>query len=259
MTAPVFVADPDDLASALVGGTVRLDGAEGRHAAAVVRVGAGDAVDLVDGRGRRARGIVEEVDGRSAIVIRVHSVRDDPDPGLRLTVVQALPKGDRGELAVELLTEVGVDAIVPWAAAHCIAQWRGERVDRGLRKWTDAAHAAGKQSRRARFPAVAGLASTEDVVGRIASASLALVLDEEADAPLAAVPLPSTGEVVVIVGPEGGLAASERAEFAAAGAHAVRLGPTVLRTSTAGMAAAAVILARTGQWSAPATHPSVEG
>ena len=259
MTAAVFVADAGDLASASVGSTVRLAGAEGRHAAAVARIVVGEEVDLVDGRGRRASGVVEELDGRTAVIVRIHTVGDEPLPALRLTVVQALPKGDRGELAVELLTEVGVDAIVPWSAAHCIAQWRGERADKGLRKWSDAAHAAGKQSRRARFPDVAGIASTRDVVALMAAASLALVLDEASDEPLADASLPEAGEIVVVVGPEGGLTASEREEFAAAGALAVRLGPTVLRTSTAGAVAASVILARSGRWSAPSAPASVEG
>jgi 16S rRNA (uracil1498-N3)-methyltransferase len=180
--------------------------------------------------------------------VRIDDVHDEPAPVPMITVVQALPKGDRGELAVELLTEIGVDVIVPWAARNCVVQWKGERGQRGHRKWTDAAHAAAKQSRRARFPIVAPLSTTADVEARIREAGLALVLHEEAVDLLADVVPPTHGELLVIVGPEGGIAPDESDRFEAAGARAVRLGPTVLRTSSAGIAAVAVLLARTSRW-----------
>ncbi len=173
----------------------------------------------------------------------------------RIVVVQALPKGERGELAVELLTEIGADAIVPWAATRCVTQWKGERAERGQRRWADAAHAAAKQARRARFPEIRGLAGTAEVAGLVRAATLAMVLHETARAPISDLVLPPVGDVVVVVGPEGGLTDAELELLTASGATAVRLGPTVLRTSSAGIAAVAALLASSARW----REPMVEG
>ena len=241
MTAPVF------LCSDLDGDRVVLSGAEGRHAATVRRLRVGEHADLTDGRGLVVSGMVSSLSPES-VTFSVLSRRSVPRPSPALTVVQALPKGDRGELAVETMTEVGVDTIVPWAAEHSVAVWRGEKASRGVSRWRTAAREAAKQSRRAWLPSVASLASTESVVSLISSAALAVVLEGSATATLSMVSLPSSGEIVLIVGPEGGVSPAERAAFAAAGAVECRLGPTVLRTSTAGVAAAAVISARTPRW-----------
>jgi 16S rRNA (uracil1498-N3)-methyltransferase len=163
-------------------------------------------------------------------------------------VVQALPKGDRGELAVETMTETGVDAIVPWAAARCVTQWRAERGAKALAKWRSTAREAAKQSRRLRFPDVADLMTTRQVADLLARAAFAAVLHEEGSQPLAVAALPDDGDIVLVVGPEGGVAPDELDAFAAAGAKPYRLGPTVLRTSTAGVAATALLLGRTGRW-----------
>ena len=249
MTAPVFVVPEADLATATVGGVVRVAGPEGRHAVTVRRLAVGELVALVDGTGRRASGVVAEVVDRQTFDVDITAYETEPAPQPRLVVVQALPKGERGELAVELLTEVGVDVIVPWAAANCVTQWRPDRTERAHRRWDDAAVAAAKQARRARFPVVAELASTSDVVALIASAGQALVLHESATAPIGEVRVVDAGDLVLVVGPEGGLTPVELAAFAEAGATAVRLGPSVLRTSSAGMAAASVVLASSGRWS----------
>ncbi len=214
----------------------------------VRRLAAGEGLDLVDGQGRRVTGTVSAVVDRSALDVAVQSVEDEPAPQPRVVVVQALPKGDRGELAVELLTEIGVDVIVPWAAANCVTQWKGDRVERAHRRWADAAQAAAKQARRAWFPVVEPLASTADVLARIGQASTALVLHEQGRTAIAAVPAPAHGELVLVVGPEGGLTPAERASLSAAGAAEVRLGPSVLRTSSAGIAAVAALLAPTARW-----------
>lgn len=161
-------------------------------------------------------------------------------------VVQALPKGDRGELAVETMTEVGVDEIVR-GPRRAVTRWKPERREKA-RRWRAAAREAGKQARRGRLPVVADPASTDDVAGRIGAASLALVLHEEAAAPLSAVRPPADGEIVLVIGPEGGITEEELELFAGAGGRVTRLGPTVLRTSTAGVAAASVLLAATGRW-----------
>jgi 16S rRNA (uracil1498-N3)-methyltransferase len=248
VTPPVFVVPPADLAHAQVGGTVRISGAEGRHAVAVRRMTVGESLSLVDGEGRRVGAEVSAVVDRSSLDAMVTAVADEAPPTPRMVVVQALPKGERGELAVELMTEAGVDAIVPWAAANCVTQWKGERADRGHRRWVDAARAAGKQSRRTRFPVVEPIASTADVVARVADAALAVVLHEHATTPISEIRAPAGGDVVLVVGPEGGLTDEEVSRLAAAGAHPVRLGPSVMRTSSAGIAALCVLLAPTPRW-----------
>jgi 16S rRNA (uracil1498-N3)-methyltransferase len=240
VTPPLFLLDalPD-------GDTVELDGEEGHHAARVKRLGAGESVLVSDGRGTLLHCTVRGVrpDGLS-LVVDGRTVVQQGDP--RLVVVQALPKGERAELAVEVLTELGADEIVPWAAARSVTQWQGARGERALERWRRTAREAAKQSRRAWVPAVAPLASTAAVAARL-QAGCGLVLHESAPARLVDVPLPATGEVVVVVGPEGGVTGDELASFAQA--TAVRLGDPVLRTSTAGAAALAVLSARLGRWS----------
>ena len=138
--------------------------------------------------------------------------------------MQALPKGDRGPLAVDLATELGVDRIVPWTAARCVTRWRDDRVEKGVAKWRAAARAASKQSRRPRLPEVTEPMSTREVCGLLADVDLALVLHERARRPLAELDIPRAGTVAVVVGPEGGLTDGEVVAFRAAGAQAVRLG-----------------------------------
>ncbi|QKG26254.1 16S ribosomal RNA methyltransferase RsmE [Actinomadura verrucosospora] len=239
----MFLAEPGRLRA----DRVVLDGAEGRHAATVRRLRPGERVDLTDGAGLLAECVVAAAD-KASLTLDVLARRTDPEPAPRLVVVQALPKGDRGELAVETMTEAGVDEIVPWAAARCVTQWRPERREKALGRWRNTAREAAKQARRSRLPEVADLASTGDVAARIAAASLALVLHEDAEEPLSAVRPPEGGEIVLVVGPEGGIADEELERFAAAGGRLTRLGPTVLRTSTAGVAAASVLMAATGRW-----------
>ncbi|KFG75579.1 16S rRNA (uracil(1498)-N(3))-methyltransferase [Streptomyces mutabilis] len=248
MTAPVFVVDalgPGDLP----GGEYVLDGPEGRHAVSVKRLRPGEDVVLTDGRGRWAEGVVKAAEGKDRLVVTDLTVHGEPPQQPRITVVQALPKGDRGELAVETMTEVGVDAIVPWAASRCITQWKGDRGLKALGKWRATAREAGKQSRRVRFPDVADAATSKQVASLLADADFAAVLHESGEEPLAAAELPTTGDIVLVVGPEGGVSPEELALFAEAGARPYRLGRSVLRTSTAGTAATAVLLARTGRWS----------
>ncbi|MEO3768054.1 16S rRNA (uracil(1498)-N(3))-methyltransferase [Streptomyces sp. B5E4] len=249
MTAPVFVAEAAVLDAARPGAVLALTGPEGRHAVSVRRLRAGEDVVLTDGAGRGAYGTVAGAEGRDRLLVTCTEVREEPAPRPRLTVVQALPKGDRGELAVETMTETGVDAVVPWAAARCVTQWRAERGRKSLAKWRATAREAGKQARRLRFPEIAALHSTKELLPLLAGAAFTAVLHEEGAAPLAAAALPEAGEIVLVVGPEGGVAPEELAAFAEAGAGAYRLGPSVLRTSTAGTAAGAVVLAATGRWS----------
>jgi 16S rRNA (uracil1498-N3)-methyltransferase len=232
------------LAGVGVGATVVVEGAEGHHAVAVRRLAVGEPVVLTDGAGHMASCEVTST-GKSRLEALVRSVTTEPAPVPEVVVVQALAKGERGELAVELLTEVGASGIVPWAASRSVAVWRGERAAKSLVKWQATAREAAKQARRAWFPEVAPLASTADVAALIADAPLALVLHEEATAPL---PDVVPDRVVLVVGPEGGLSPDELTAFEAAGAHTVHLGREVLRTSTAGAAALSALLSRTSRW-----------
>jgi 16S rRNA (uracil1498-N3)-methyltransferase len=240
---PVFLAPAGELG----GDVIVLSGPEGRHGATVRRLTPGERADVTDGAGNLAECVVTQAGG-GVLHLAVRSRRAEPPADPAVVVVQALPKGDRGPLAVELMTEAGVDVIVPWPAQRCVTQWHGERGERALARWRATAREAAKQARRTRFPEVAGLASTPDVIRAVESAALAVLLDPGADSALSTVPLPSSGDLVVIVGPEGGLSPAETAALAGAGAMAAHLGPTVLRTSTAGLVAASVMLSRAGRW-----------
>jgi 16S rRNA (uracil1498-N3)-methyltransferase len=235
------------LSGARRGATVELGGDEAHHAVAVRRLRVGEPRLLTDGVGTSVTGTVTET-GKRRLVVTVDDVRTPPRPEPEVTVVQALPKGDRGELAVEVLTEIGVATIVPWAATRSVAVWRGERAAKSLARWRSTAHEAAKQSRRAWFPEVSDLATTDDVRRIVAEADLALVLHEAAGTALAGHAVPPSGSVVLVVGPEGGLTDDEVSAFEAEGADAVRLGAEVLRSSTAGLAAVAALLARTPRW-----------
>jgi 16S rRNA (uracil1498-N3)-methyltransferase len=241
-TPPLFLVD------ALPGGTsFVLDGAEGHHAAVVRRLAAGAVLVLSDGAGGAADCVVTGP-APGGLRLAVTAVRRLDPPSPRFVLVQALAKGDRGELAVELAVELGVDLVVPWSAARSVTRWDGPRGQKSLERWRSTARAAAKQSRRAWVPSVGELASTRAVAGLIGAAAGALVLHEAAEAPLASVPLPGSGDLVLVVGPEGGLDDVELAAFTDAGATAVRLGDPVLRTSTAGAAALAALSSRTGRW-----------
>jgi 16S rRNA (uracil1498-N3)-methyltransferase len=241
MSRPVFLSDDLDT------GPLVLRGAEGRHAATVRRLRVGEQVDVVDGRGARALCTVTAI-GRDVVELDVVDRVQEPAAQPRLVLVQALAKGDRGELAVELATEVGIDEVVPWAAERCVVRWEGSRGDRALERWRSTGREAGKQSRRARLPVVSPLAGTREVLDRVRASSAAMVLHEAAEVPLASVPLPVGGDVVLVVGPEGGLTDAELDALVAAGGTAVRLGRSVLRASSAGAVAAAVVSARTPRW-----------
>jgi 16S rRNA (uracil1498-N3)-methyltransferase len=240
---PLFLVPPGDLTT----GTVTLSGPEGHHAAAVRRLRPGERADVTDGAGTIATGTVLSVT-RDSVTLEVQAIQEVPPPDPRITVVQALPKGDRGELAVELMTEVGVDTIVPWSAHRSVARWQGDRGARSLTKWQSTARESSKQSRRPWFPEIPPLASLADVAKRTSAAPLTVVLEADAKSPLSTLALPAHGEIILIVGPEGGITVAERTALREAGATEAHLGPTVLRTSTAGAAAAAVLLTRTARW-----------
>ena len=245
-TAPLFLLDP--LPDA---GPARLDGAEGRHAATVKRLRPGEAVLLSDGRGGLAHAVVDAA-GRDTVDLTISERADVAPPAPRVLLAQALVKGDRGELAVELATEAGVDAILPWRAARCVARWEaGPRGEKALTRWRTTAREAAKQARRPWLPVVEEPVTTAALACRVAATGAALVLHEAAAERLADVPLPADGELLLVVGPEGGVTDEEIDALVAAGARTVRLGPEVVRASTAAAVALGALGVLTGRWGVP--------
>ncbi|WP_292831996.1 16S rRNA (uracil(1498)-N(3))-methyltransferase [Microbacterium sp.] len=230
-------------ASAAVGEDLVLSGAEAHHAI-VRRVREGEGVTVGDGAGTWLAGTVAVVKPKE-VVVRVTSVAFQPSPRPRLVLAQALAKGDRDELAVQAATEIGVDEILPWQAARSVSRWSDDKAAKGVARWQAIAREASKQAHRAWVPSIATPKSTAEIAAR---PGMLLVLEPAASARLSQVELPTEGDIVVIVGPEGGVASEELAELERAGASCVRLGDTVLRTSTAGPAALALTSARLGRW-----------
>jgi 16S rRNA (uracil1498-N3)-methyltransferase len=228
-----------------------VDGEAGFHAATVRRIRRGETLILGDGVGGLARCAVED-SGRDGLQARVVDRWQIPPVEPPVTVIQALPKTERSELAIELATEAGADSFVAWRAARCVARWEGPRAEKGLRRWRAVARAAAQQSRRAYIPSVDGVLTTESLTQRIsdavASGASVLALHESAGAHLTDLPLAQAKSVMVVVGPEGGIARDELAALTHAGAVAVRLGPTVLRTSTAAAVALGALGVLTPRW-----------
>lgn len=250
MVATLFYLDelPD------VGALAVVDGDEGFHAATVRRIRPGEALVLGDGAGGLARCLVEHA-GREGLRARVQS-RWTLEPGTPpVTVVQALPKSERSELAIESATEAGADAFVAWQAARCVAQWDGARADKGLRRWRAVVRSAARQSRRAHIPTVDGVLSTKALTARVraevAAGGAVLALHESATDRIADVAVAQANSLTLVIGPEGGIAPDEIAALTGAGAVTVRLGPTVLRTSTAAAVALGALGVLTSRWDAP--------
>ena len=229
MSDALFLARFDQVR---IGGIVEVTGDEARHAVVVKRTVPGESVILADGAGRAVRGRVVAAE-KNRLALEVTEILASPPRAHRFVVAQALAKGDRSELAVEIMTELGVDEILAWQASRSIVRWQGERGAKSLGRWAATAREATKQSRRFRIPEVSA-ADTSRVVERIGAAELALVLHESAEKTLSRVNLPEAGEILLIVGPEGGISPDELERFQQAGAVPVRISDGVLRTSTAG-------------------------
>ncbi|GAA1756612.1 16S rRNA (uracil(1498)-N(3))-methyltransferase [Agromyces humatus] len=241
----LYLDESLDLVELAPGAIVELSGDEARHAVTVSRVRPGERVSIGDGRGVLVRGTVTET-GPKRLAIEADEVFVDERPSPHITLVQALAKGDRDELAVQAATELGVDAIVPWAAARSVSRWEGPKAEKGRQRWAAIVREAVKQSMRAWLPRVGPLATTAELPDRLAGVRMLLL------EPTAATALTDLGpdgrDLALVVGPEGGIAPAELERLIAAGAESVRLGASVLRTSTAGPAAIAVLNARLGRW-----------
>ena len=248
MADTLFYAD----AIPVVGQRAFVDGDEGFHAATVRRIRPGEKLVLSDGDGTLARCEVEETSKRgfTAQVLERWTL---PRPHPSVTVAQGIPKSERSELAIELATEAGADDFVGWQADRCVARWDGERAEKGLRRWRAVARSAARQSRRGYIPSIDGPVATaahaDLVAARVGSGGLVLALHESADRPLAELPVAQADSIMLIVGPEGGISDTELDRLAEAGATAVRLGPTVLRTTTAAAVALGALGVLTARWS----------
>ncbi len=273
MSNPVFYAAPGDLAPLTPGDSFTLGGAEGRHAATVKRLAAGEPVDMCDGAGLRLVCTVTGAD-KSSLTVEVREVLHEPAAVPAFTLVQALAKGDRDELAVETATGLGIDAVFPWQAERSIVRWKMDKAVKGPEKWRAVVAAAAKQARRSSVPVVGPLLGTAGVCEQIAAAGLALILHGDATESVADIarswrdaqsgqalagtaageatagnaPVPAAGGVLMIVGPEGGMSAAEVAAFTDAGARTALLGRHVLRSSTAGPAAVVLLSQELGRW-----------
>lgn len=247
MSAPVF--QHTDLPDVTVGDVVVITGPEAHHALAVQRLRAGEPIEVVNGSGTRIYGVVDSASSRD-LHVRVIECVEEPEASPRIVVVQAIPKGDRGERAVELLTEVGVDVVIPWQAQNCVTRWSGERGEKAYAKWDSTARESAKQSRRSWSLVVEQPSITAEVCDRVRAAqergATVWLLHESTE--LQDPGIPDADEVWLIVGPEGGVSQSEVRALTQAGATPVRLGSTVFRTSSAGAVAAAVVSTLTGRW-----------
>lgn len=255
MSLPVFLHP--DLSLVAPGQPVAIDGAEGRHAVTVKRIQVGEKVALADAAGYRAEVTVTAVRGKDVLEGTVDTVELAPEPPVRVRLIQAIPKSERAELAVDLATQGGADEIIAWAAERCVARWDDKKAPKAIAKWQAAATSAAKQSRRPRVPMVSGPLTTPQVCELLAAepsdSAAVLVLHEEATVSIKDVDLPfsnqqSPATVTMIVGPEGGIGKAELDQLVAAGAVPVKLGPEVLRTATAGLVALAAIGMRTERW-----------
>ncbi|MBG6182712.1 16S rRNA (uracil1498-N3)-methyltransferase [Arthrobacter sp. CAN_A214] len=253
MTNPLFFGDPADVRSATAGSVFELRGEEARHAATVRRMESGEAVDISDGAGFRLSGTVLDA-APTLLAVTVNSAAQEDPPRNRLVLVQALAKGDRDEQAIEAATELGVDGVIPWQSERSIVRWRGEKADKGRRKWEAVVRGAAKQSRRSFVPSVDPLLNSTQLTAWIPSVDRVFVLSENAVESLAdritsgTGALAAGGTTAVVVGPEGGISGSEVDGFVGAGALTARLGPHVLRSSSAGPAALVLLNQLLGRW-----------
>ena len=227
------------LDSADVGSTVGITGDEAKHAVTVARTRVGERLSIGNGCGLVVSGAVTSLD---PFTIEIDSVRREPAPDPQLWLAQALAKGDRDELAVQAATELGVSGVIPWAAERSVTRWEGAKLDKGRARWEAIVREASKQSIRAWVPEVGELVATKQLTGPM------LVLDPTAEIALSSVALPAEGRILLVVGPEGGISPRELEQLEQGGATRVRLGSEILRTSTAGPAAIAVLNARLGRW-----------
>lgn len=247
----LFLREDLDPADVEASGAASIVGAEAKHAVTVNRIRVGERVSIGNGRGLVVSGAVTQADA-GGLTIHAELIENVQPPAPRLVLVQALAKGGRDEMAVQASTELGVDAVIPWAASRSVSRWEGAKVAKGQERWASIVREASKQSIRAWLPDVTALFSSKDLE-KLAATTHMLVLEPSAELALTEWKPGHLGidgglDIVLVVGPEGGISGSELERLQAAGATLVKLGSTVLRTSTAGAAAISVLNARLGRW-----------
>jgi 16S rRNA (uracil1498-N3)-methyltransferase len=253
VTRPLFFGPEDDVRAATPGGRFVLGGDEGRHASLVRRLTAGERIDVTDGAGYRLEGVIVAV-GTGTVELRVVAAGQEPPPTHRLVLVQALAKAGRDEQAVEAATELGVDVVVPWHAERSIVRWRGDKAEKGRQKWLSLVGAASKQSRRSFVPDVLPVMDTSRLATWAESVDRVIILHEDAEVSLAEQigqldgQLTGPSTTALVVGPEGGISDAELARLRAVGASTARLGPHVLRSSSAGPAALVLLNHLLARW-----------
>jgi 16S rRNA (uracil1498-N3)-methyltransferase len=247
MVEPMFTGEFD--AAVSVGSLLELKGPEAKHAITVRRMRVGEAIQLTNKRGLRLRGQVDSILGNT-LNIKVASVEQDPLPVIQLTLIQALAKGDRDELAIQAATELGLIHVIPWQADRSVSRWIGLKEDKGVERWQSIVTEAAKQSLNTWHPSVGSPVQGTGVADLADSFDLMLVLDPTAAAGLGSLSFKPGAKIALVVGPEGGISDPELAALENSGAIRVNLGVPVLRTSTAGIAAISGVLALTGQWGA---------
>ncbi len=244
MVAPLFFAA--NISSLRSGSEFVLDGPEGKHAAVVRRMRAGEAIQLTDGKGFRVSGSVSRVDGAS-VIVSVAENKVETFPKLQLTLVQALAKGDRDELAVQAAIELGALSVIPWQATRSVSRWDGPKASKGRARWQAIASEAAKQSLRVWEPEVKNMVSTKELARLVGDFDLVLVLDPTANSSITGLGA-IAGRIAIVVGPEGGVDELELNELEVSGAKRVHLGAGILRTSTAGLAAISYLVGSAGLW-----------
>jgi 16S rRNA (uracil1498-N3)-methyltransferase len=245
MVEPMFTHE--FAAQPAIGDIIKLAGAEAKHAVQVRRMRVAEAIQLTNKVGLRVRGTVNEIE-KNSLTILVKSVDMESAPALQLTLVQALAKGDRDELAVQAATEIGVMSVIPWESDRSVSRWIGIKEDKGIERWQTIASEAAKQSLRVWHPTVLPPIKGVAVAQLCESFDQVLVLDPTSTQGISSVNFPKQGTIALVVGPEGGISAEELTALRNAGAKLVHLGESILRTSTAGIAGFSAISALTGQW-----------
>ncbi|WP_210602344.1 16S rRNA (uracil(1498)-N(3))-methyltransferase [Brevibacterium oceani] len=226
------------------------------HAVRVRRIGPGEQIEVVDGQGTRARGQVTAASA-TGMDIEVTAVTREDEPRPRLVLVQALAKGDRDLQAIEAATEIGVDEVIPWAAERSIADWPAKKREKMAAKWENLLHAASLQARRSRFPRLHELVRGTALTRSLGRSDAVFVLHETAQTRLSealaelgsgSTPTRPPERIVLIVGPEGGISDGELDALIGADAQPVLLGPTILRSSSAGSAGLVMAQNSLGRW-----------
>jgi len=234
------------------GEVISLRGAEAKHAIAVRRMRVGEPIQLANGAGLRVIGAISFIDdakGEQSLTLTAQTVVQEDSPSPALVLIQALAKGDRDELAIQAATELGASVVVPWQADRSVSRWEGSKVTKGVERWQSIVGEAAKQALRAFTPEVAQPVTSKQLMASFTNYSRVLVLDPTATVSVSTVELPNQGSIAILVGPEGGMTDHELESFQSCGAHRVHLGDSILRTSTAGMAAISVLQSRLGAWS----------